>query len=120
MANEKNLIPLSERTKSEQREIAQKAGKASGASRRNKKMIRECLEILLEKRMKDEDGTIMTGAEAIALTAFQRALNGDMKAMEFVRDTAGQKPVEKIVTAEVEPSVIAEIEAAVFESNDEE
>ena len=120
MANEKNLIPNENRTPSERRANAQKAGKASGASRRNKKMIRECLEILLEKRMKDEDGTIMTGAEAIALTAFQRALNGDMKAMEFVRDTAGQKPVEKIVTAEVDASVIAEIEAAVFEDNDEE
>ncbi|MGN0613710.1 MAG: hypothetical protein ACI4JB_07385 [Porcipelethomonas sp.] len=39
--NEKNLIPLSKRTKSEQREIQSKGGKASGISRSFKSAIKK-------------------------------------------------------------------------------
>ena len=38
VSNEKNLIPFNERTESEQREIAQKGGIASGAARRQRSM----------------------------------------------------------------------------------
>ena len=48
MANEKNLISLGKRTTSEQREIAQKGGIASGESRRNKKAMREILAEILD------------------------------------------------------------------------
>lgn len=47
MANEQNLKPLNKRTKNEQREIAKKAGLASGKSRRKKKYIKEQLETLM-------------------------------------------------------------------------
>ena len=39
--------------------------------------------------------------------------DGDLKAFELMRDTAGQKPVEKFMVADVEASVIAEVEAMV-------
>lgn len=39
--NEKNLIPLSQRTKSEQREIQSKGGKASGVSRSFKSALKK-------------------------------------------------------------------------------
>lgn len=45
--NEQNLKPLNKRTKTEQREIAKKGGKASGKSRRKKKYIKEQLETLM-------------------------------------------------------------------------
>ncbi len=48
MANEKNLIPLSERTKSEQREITSKGGKASGEVRRRKKSMKQVMDMLLQ------------------------------------------------------------------------
>lgn len=47
MANEQNLIPQNKRTKTEQREIAKKGGKASATSRRKKKYIKEQLEQLM-------------------------------------------------------------------------
>ena len=121
MAGESNLIPLNERTKEEQRRIATEGGKASVKARRDKKMLKDCLEILLERAEKVEiDGKTLklTGAELIALTAYQKAAGGDIRAMEFVRDTAGQKPVEKVMIAEVEQSVIDEVEAMVMD-NDE-
>ena len=41
VSNEKNLIPFNERTESEQREISQKGGIASGAARRRKRSMRQ-------------------------------------------------------------------------------
>ena len=54
MANKTdNLVPQSKRTKSEQRKVAQKGGKASGEARREKKQLRECAEFLLSLPVSD-------------------------------------------------------------------
>lgn len=117
MANNgiKNLKPQSERTKEEQREIARQGGKRSGEVRAAKRDLRKALEALLEKEFKGKDGITLTGAEAIALKQMEKALKGDTKAFEVVRDTAGQKPVEKVMIAEVDQSVIDEVEKAVLD-----
>ena len=47
MANEKNLKKNSERTPSELREMTRKGGIKSGEARRNKKTMREALEMLM-------------------------------------------------------------------------
>ena len=90
-----------------------KGGKKSGEARRAKKSIREAMRVLMDADLMGKDGKTMTGTEAMAAKAFQAALKGDWKAWELVRDTAGQKPVDKIMVADVEPSVIAEVEAMV-------
>lgn len=110
MAGKDNLrVPSSE----EARENGRKGGIASGKARREKKMLRECLEILLEKEIVDKHGNAMTGAEAMAAKVFQQALKGDLRAFEIVRDTAGQKPVDKVMVADVDADVINEVEAMV-------
>lgn len=110
MPNEQNLrVP----TSSEARENGKKGGIASGEARRAKKSLREAMQILMEADLTGKDGKTMTGTEAMAAKAFQAALKGDWKAWELVRDTAGQKPVDRIMVADVEPSVIAEVEAMV-------
>ena len=43
-----NLIPMNERTKDEQREIAQKGGIASGKARRHKRTMKEAAQIILK------------------------------------------------------------------------
>lgn len=48
MANNENLKSLNERTKSEQREIARKGGKASGKARKEKRDLKKRLEIIME------------------------------------------------------------------------
>ena len=47
VSNEKNLIPFNERTESEQRQIAQKGGIASGAARRRKRSMKEAADYYL-------------------------------------------------------------------------
>ena len=113
MPNENNLKPFGTLTEAEQREIASKGGKASGEARRAKKSLREAMQILMDADLTGKDGKTMTGTEAMAAKAFQAALKGDWKAWELVRDTAGQKPVERVMVADVEASVIAEVEAMV-------
>ena len=48
LANEKNLIPIPNRTKSEQREICSKGGKKSGETRRRKKSMKQVMDMLLQ------------------------------------------------------------------------
>lgn len=48
MPNEKNLIPNSERTPNELREITSKGGKKSGESRRRKKTMKQVMDMLLQ------------------------------------------------------------------------
>lgn len=123
--NEENLIPNSQRTPSELREMATKGGIASGEARRNKKMLRDCIDYLLEREDKtvlDNEGNPMSGAEQLAYNLFIKALTEKdtgkaAKAFEVLRDTAGQKPVEKVVISEIDTDVIDEIERMV---NDDE
>ena len=101
-----NLISQSERTKAEQREIARKGGIASGKARREKRALKDTLEELLAMPMKDGKsadleqiksiagvkGKNITMQEAIMLAMLDKAVKGDLKAAEYVRDTIGQKP----------------------------
>lgn len=103
-----------ELTAERQREIASMGGKASAEARRKKRDLRLAMEMLLEQDITGKDGTQKSGAEAIAVAQFKKALKGDSKAFEVVRDTAGQKPVDKIQVAEVDQSVINDIEGMVY------
>ena len=116
MANEQNLNSI--RSVSEAREKGSKGGKKSGESRRRKKLIKECLEVLLEKKIETDNGK-MTGAEAMAVKAFQMALDGDLGAWTLVRDTVGQKPVDKVMVSEVDPDVLNEVEKMVTDCDDD-
>lgn len=84
------------RTTDELQEIATKGGVNSGEARRRKRDIRLALEALLEKDISDKHGNTMSTAEAIALKQIEKALKGDTKAFEVVRDSAGQKPNDRI------------------------
>ena len=53
MAGKENLIPMSERTAEEQREIATMGGKASGEARRKRKALREQADLLLALPLQD-------------------------------------------------------------------
>lgn len=91
MANEQNLKPLNTRTKSEQREIATKGGKASGAKRRKRKEFKEALKIALTVVMENDKTVQDIGIEAL----LDKFMKGDPKVFELVRDTIGEKPTDK-------------------------
>ena len=105
-----NLIPNSERSPEEVRENGRKGGIASGVARRRKKDLREACIAILETEITTKSGDKMTGSEAMVAKLFQQAMKGNIKAFIALRDTAGQKPVEKLVVSDVDPSVINEVE----------
>lgn len=90
MANEKNLIPNSERTPNEVRENGKKGGIKSGEVRREKKLLKDLLE---EALLIKTD----TGNKYVDITnaLIKQAEEGNVKAYETIRDTLGQKPIEK-------------------------
>ncbi|WP_138268347.1 KGG domain-containing protein [Anaerofustis stercorihominis] len=101
MSKENNLIPLNERTKEEQREIARKGGIASGKARRKKKLLRQILDEIGESRLNTNEAKDIAKAlsinkrdvtydVAIMFKGVSEALGGNIKAMEFIRDTRGQ------------------------------
>ncbi len=114
-----NLIPANKRSKEEVRRNSAKGGRKSGEVRRQKKLLKECLDELLEKEWENRQGEKMSGAEAISVAVFKKALAGDMKAYEIVRDTAGQKPVDKVLLAEVDQNTINKVESMVLGEEDD-
>lgn len=105
MANEQNLLKGEDIHKFTLEE-ASKGGKRSAEVRRERKALKEELLMLL-----NENDT----QNKISVALIQEALNGNRagsvtKAFEVIRDTIGEKPVEKVVLAEVEQSVIDEVE----------
>lgn len=93
--NVSNLIPLSQRTKEERREIATQGGIASGQSRRERKAIRQALEEALSMPCEVE-GESLTNVEAIAAAMVKKAREGDVRAFIEVRNSVGEKPAERI------------------------
>lgn len=119
MANEQNLKEpfTSEQSREEASKNGRKGGIASGEARRRKRDIRLAMEALLEKNYKSKGGEELSGAEAIALKQMEKALKGDTKAFEVVRDTSGQSVVQKVAIAEVDADIIKEVEEMVLEDN---
>lgn len=91
-----NLKTNRERTKKERTNIATKGGKASGEARRKKAELKEIAQAWLDAEIKDKNGTVLSGGEALIQFAVEQAAKGDVRAMEFIRDTAGQKPTDNI------------------------
>jgi hypothetical protein len=108
--NDQNLIPNNQRTPKERRDNARKAGIASGKARKEKADLRKMCQMVLEMDIKGKDGTMKSGAEAITLAQLQKALKGDAKAYEVLRDTAGQKPVEKVEQVNIDLEYDASVE----------
>jgi hypothetical protein len=103
-----NLIDMNHRTEKEQRDIAIAGGKASGEARRKKKELKDRCKILLEMmpnkalitKSLGDDTELPEGADMYDLMIAKMmqvvVLDGNVKAFEAVRDSAGDKPTEKV------------------------
>lgn len=114
MANEKNLIPNTERSPNELRENGRKGGIKSGEVRREKADLRRVIQTWLESQATtDKNGNPMTGAELMTALAVKEMSKGSARHWELLRDTAGFKPVEKVMVADVDQDVINAVEEEV-------
>lgn len=108
--NEQNLKPIQkgQLSKEELKKRQSNGGKKSGQVRRERKAFKESLLMLLEMKapekigmqikqtlpkLKDKD---LNYQNAILVSLLQQAVKGNTKAVELIRDTIGEKPVEKV------------------------
>ena len=102
-----------------QDERARQAGKASGAARREKSDLRQLCRLWMEEEVATgKDGEKITGGQMMVRVAVKEVAKGNPRFWELLRDTAGFKPVDKVMVSEVEPAVIAEVEEMVKEAGE--
>ena len=102
-----NLVTFSDLTEEEQRKIASQGGKASVAARKNRKTMREALEILMFDVEVDEAAKDKLRAAGISEKDFnnqmlitmglmKKAREGDVQAYNAICSMIGEKPADKI------------------------
>lgn len=95
-------------------ENAREMQKKSHQAITEKRSIARAFKERLTTEFTDSDGNKMTGAEIIAMSIFKGANDGNARMVEIALGLIGEKPAEKIVLAEVEQSVIDDVERMVF------
>ena len=110
--NNSNLMPIQEvnsrRTREQHSEDSRRAGKASGEARRKKRAMKEAINMLLSLPLKDEKAKAyleylgfeeedMDNQLGLVISMYKEAVaKGNVQAASWIRDTAGDKPVEKV------------------------
>lgn len=107
MAKE-DLIPFTERSEDEVKEVNRRGGINSGAVRRKKAAMKDYVQFILGMKRKVSEKTLeqlkemgvtedeVTGQTLALMKIMDKAIAGDIKAMEFLRDTAGEKPTDSV------------------------
>ena len=101
MPNEKNLIPMDQRSKSEARELGRNGGIASGVSRRRKRSLKEAADLFLSMPVTDtrtfnkmaKAGIDVDDADyqmAVIVGLTMQAAKGDAKAAKVIVDLLGE------------------------------
>ena len=108
MKGVENLRPFDTLSEEEQRAIRQKGGIASGKARKKKKQLKDLANLILDNNIRDEQVVKnmqekfpelnmddITYGLVLLLKQYEKAKDGDPKAFELLRDTSGQKPIDK-------------------------
>ena len=95
---------------------AKEAQEKSVESRTERRTLKEGLLLLINEQLKDKDGkaTDKTTQDAIIAGLVKRAVSGDTRAFEIIRDTIGEKPIEKVANVTPEREVVDGVEKALF------
>lgn len=122
MAGVDNLIPMNERTKEEQREIARKGGIASGEVRKQKATLRKTLEQLLDTVPKSESNPEgKTFRELTTEGLMIGAINGKAENYKIMAQMLGEMEEEQNTeTPSVTITVVdnSNLEKAMYEEKD--
>lgn len=106
MAGEENLIPFSERTKEEARELGRRGGKASGAARRRKRSLKEAADLYLSLPVEDKrrwnklsrrylDAEDIDNQMAMIVSLWDGAMSGDARSAKVLIDLIGTEGEEQ-------------------------
>lgn len=127
MANEQNLIPFtSNQSREEAKKNGSKGGKKSGEVRRQRKAMKEQMEMLLTLPVKNQEqhGFIASlginekeidNQMALIVAMYAKALKGDVQAFNAIREVTQD---DKIVSQEDRVQIINDLPSEEDEEND--
>ena len=99
---------------------AKEAQKKSAEVQKERGDLRKLCQLWMEEEVATgKDGEKITGGQMMVRVAVKEVAKGNSKFWELLRDTAGYKPVDKVMMAEVDPGVIDEVEQMVKEAGND-
>ena len=121
MKSNTTLTSLNLCCEEEEREMRSRGGKKSGETRRKKTAMKKMANLLLNMPVSEEayptiintlqkmgfEDEMITNQTAMLVSMWREALDGNVRAAEFMRDTAGQKPRKNLSTRKNERQVSA-------------
>lgn len=118
MAKE-DLIPMSERTKEEQKRIATMGGKASGKARQEKKTMRETLRLMLEEIPKENNPYGLSYKQLATLGLIKGSIEGNNANYKTIMETIGEIETELSTTPtlKIEITDNSKLEGVMYETN---
>ena len=101
-------------------DLRAKEAQAKGViARKERGDLRKLCQLWMEEEVATgKDGEKITGGQMMVRVAVKEVAKGTPRFWELLRDTAGFKPVDKVMVSEVEPAVIAEVEEMVKEAGE--
>lgn len=131
MANSQNLRPLNTRTQRERKEIAKKGAAASNKAQAEKRALRSAANLLLsmpaDKNIKSRypdfklSSKDYTLAAAMVIAQVEKALQGNTRAFNAIRDIIGENPTncidvespdnDKIINLNIMAATLQDLEA---------
>lgn len=117
MANEQNLHPAEYKFTQED---AKKGARNSAKARRKKRMLKDLMAIfgsleLPEGELRDSMAGLgltdeeLTNDMAMVIGQYQAAIKGNPSAATFIRDTKGEKPIEKTESTVIAPKPLIDL-----------
>lgn len=106
MPNPENVTKNKITTTSEARKRGKAGGLKSAEARSKKKLLKEELEALLDSGKTQEK---------VCLALLDKALSGDIRAFEVIRDSIGQKPKEEVINTNLNTDATIEELKSYFE-----
>lgn len=99
---------------------AKECQEKSTIAQKEKGDLRKLCQLWMETEVAtDKDGKPITGGQMMVRVAVKELAKGNPRFWELMRDTAGYKPIDKVMVSEVEQSVIDEVEGLVKGAGDE-
>lgn len=116
MANVGNLKSIGDLTTEKQREITSKGGKASVKAKRERKAMKEQMQMLLSLPLKDDRAKAkfeelgintddMDNQMALIVSTYKQALKGNMNAMNVIREIIGEKEITVNINQNIDEKV---------------
>lgn len=97
--NPQNLKPIDSHGPERAREIRRMGQKAATEAKKRNKNLKDAFRAMQEVEIPTKSGDVTTASDAIALAVMQKAVKGDMKAIEFLWDALYGKQTKVDVTS---------------------